>query len=159
MLDIQNIHNDISEITSEYDPSSDKKIKDRFHYVTEREYIDNINVDMYDKLLDTYTIKQGFYTESFGNFSFLHMRCAIYMQDIFIRIGAYDIGPSVLNTNHWIVIMSTLIIPGASKLQYTYYDIEIYFIEINMIKNYGWDKWVLMVKSCIEELEDRKGIY
>jgi len=110
-------------------------------------------------LFNSLTLKNGLYIEPFGNFSFLPVKCAIYMQDIFIKIGAYDLGPAVFNNDKWIITLAGLIFPdNVNSLVYTYNSVFIYFNELSRIKMNGWEQWVLVVKACIEEIEDYRGI-
>jgi len=147
------------EVVGDYDPSKNTKSK-KYHYLTEREFLENIS-NIYDPIFDTYTLKNALYIESFGNFSFLPVHCSIYMQDIFIKIGAYDTGPDIFNTNNWLFILST--IPFNTNpnwcITYTPEIIYKYFKQLMIIKIKGWDNWVLMVKSCIKEIEHKHGIY
>ena len=145
------------EIVGDYDPIENLKTE-KYHYLTEREFLDNL-ADIYDPIFDPYTLKNALYIETFGNFSFLPVHCSMYMQDLFIRIGAYDIGPKVFDSTVWVSILATLPFNDTGNLNYTTENIYIYFTELNRIKVYGWERWVITVKACIEHLEDTRGIY
>jgi len=149
------------ELTGDYNPAKKVKTNHRVHYITLTEFLetyDNLN----DPILNPFTLKHGLYIESFGNFSFLPVHCSIYMQDIFIRIGAYEQGPSVFTDNKWIFTLAGLVFPETTNVPHLKYDIDNiyrYYLELIRIKQHGWKNWVLMVKSCIEQIEDYKGIY
>ena len=146
------------EIVGDYDPVENLKTQ-KYHYLTEREFLDNL-ADIYDPIFDPYTLKNALYIETFGNFSFLPVHCSMYMQDILIRIGAYEIGPAVFDNNNWIIVLSILpFCKSTNNLVYTIQNVYLYFNELNRIKTHGWDQWVIVIKACIEELEHSRGIY